>query len=865
MPASEKKKTAAKSTAARRTRAAAPAKKHATAAKSTAARKTSAAARAGYEDDDSSASGKSLVVVESPAKAKTLGKYLGPQFKIEASIGHVKDLPTSKLGVDIDKGFEPHYVVLKGKEKVIGRICRDAAVATQIYLAPDPDREGEAIAWHIADELRRRGVKTPVHRAAFNEITRRAVQEAIEHPQEINLQLFEAQQARRILDRLVGYKISPLLWTKVSRGLSAGRVQSVAVRLIVGREREIEAFIPQEFWTIEAQVEAAVPPPFEMRLAQVDGRKPQLGGAIEARALFERLGAQAVSEITLDQENTRGPQGPRKALRGRIGYPWTVASVETKDVSRHPSPPFITSTIQQEAARKLGFGAKKTMTTAQRLYEGVELGSDGMTALITYMRTDSTRISDDAIRAARACIAQTYGENYLPHQPNFYRTKKGAQDAHEAIRPTDMQYDPARVAPFLDKDQRRLYTLIWNRFIACQMADAIFEQTKIDSLPREGLLFNVTGLVQKFAGFLAVYEEDRDEAEGENGKTGKLPPVKQGDALAVNELRGVQRFTIPPPRYTEASLVKELERRGIGRPSTYATIVSIIQDKEYVNKDTAKRFRPTELGYIVTDLLVEHFPEVMDVEFTARMEEKLDEVEEGVRDWRALLDEFYCEFKDRLESAQQNMKSVKRQEIPTVIPCDKCGQANMVVKWGRNGQFLACPRYPECKNAKPYKEQNGQPAAQEIVESDEVCDNCGRRLVVKNGRHGRFLACPGYPECKNAKPYKTGVKCPLCGDGDFAERMSKNSKIFYSCTNYPRCKNTLWTLPMPRPCPACGNPFMLKHENPKRATLHCPNKDCGHVEALSDAAGAAPGGDDTPHNGEASAPLPEGFSGAIDE
>jgi DNA topoisomerase-1 len=815
--ATSEKKKPVKSTSAR---AKAPAKKASPAVKKAPATSSAKTSRGG----------KSLVIVESPAKAKTLQKYLGDRFKIEASVGHVRDLPPSKLGVDVENDFEPVYQVMKGKEKVIDRITRSAATAEEIFLAPDPDREGEAIAWHIAQELHSHGIQKPIRRATFNEITKRAVEAAIANPTDLNEQLFEAQQARRILDRLVGYQISPLLWAKVTRGLSAGRVQSVAVRLVVEREREILAFTPEEYWSLEALVSSKLPPPFEMKLTSADGSKPVVASAAQARALLDRLGASGIDEQEITSQNRQDTS--RKLLVGKSGATWTVSSVDKKDVKRHPAPPFITSTLQQEAGRKMGFGAKKTMSVAQKLYEGVELGSEGMTALITYMRTDSTRISNEAVGAVRTYIGNVYGEKYVPESPNFYKSKKGAQDAHEAIRPTYMDHTPERVAAFLDKDQFRLYTLIWNRFVASQMADALFEQTKIESKPNEGLIFTATGQVPKFNGYLAIYEEGRDEADEDESRT--LPSISKGDTLEVRELRGSQLFTQPPPRYTEASLVKELEKRGIGRPSTYASIVSVIQEKEYVEKDESRRFRPTELGYIVTDLLIENFPEVLDVSFTAQMEEKLDEVEEGSRNWKKLLHEFYGGFKERLDAAAKNMRRVKAEATPTDILCDKCGEANMVIKWGRAGRFLACPRYPECKNTREYTIENGETKAVEVIQSDEKCENCGANLIVKSGRHGRFLACPNYPDCKTVKSVKTGVKCPECKTGDLVERSSKRGKLFFSCSNYPNCKFATWNRPVDKPCPKCGYPFLLLRETQKSRSLYCPEADCKYSELLPD-------------------------------
>ncbi|MGI8907350.1 MAG: type I DNA topoisomerase [Candidatus Sumerlaeaceae bacterium] len=795
----------------------------------TSPRKISARKKPVESDGASSGgAGRSLVIVESPAKAKTLKKYLGADFKIEASIGHVKDLPKSKLGVDIDNNFEPQYVVMDSKQKVIDRIRKSAEGVERIFLAPDPDREGEAIAWHIADELKTHGVRVPMYRATFNEITKRAVQEAIANPSELNEQLYEAQQARRILDRLVGYKLSPLLWKKVMFGLSAGRVQSVAVRLVVERERDIDAFVPEEYWSIEADVAAKSPPPFTMKLAQVEGSKPVLSNRSDVETILRDLGAAGLAERVLGEEGVSKSGPERKALTGRLDYQWTVSSIESKDVRRKPAVPFITSTLQQEASRKLYMGAKRTMSIAQKLYEGVELAGMGQTALITYMRTDSTRIGNEAMTAVREYIQRTYGDRYLPDAPRNARVNQGAQDAHECVRPTDMALTPEVVEKSLDAEQLKLYTLIWNRFVASQMEDAIFEQTRVESAPRSGYLFTATGQVQKFAGFLAVYEEGQDDKATDDANA-KLPAMEVGDTLNVQAIHGDQHFTQPPPRYSEASLVKELEKRGIGRPSTYASIVSTIAEK-YVQKDDGKKFRPSELGYVVTDLLVENFPEVMDVDFTKGMEERLDRVEDGSVKWKNLLGEFYDGFSKRLDSAATNMRAINRESTPTEIKCDKCGEANMVIKFGRNGRFLACPRYPECKNTHEYTTtEGGTVEAVEVVQSDELCENCGRRMIVKNGRHGRFLACPGYPECKSVKSFKTGVKCPLCKDGDLVERMSKKGKMFFSCSRYPECKHVEWNRPMPQNCPRCGNYYMLLREGKKRI-LGCPK--CRYAEEL---------------------------------
>lgn len=812
--------------------------KKATTAKKTTKKATTAAVKkptttSKPRTTSSSAAGKNLVIVESPAKAKTLQKYLGKDYKIEASVGHVKDLPASKFGVDIEGGFKPEYVVLKGKEKVIDRIRKSAAVAAKIYLAPDPDREGEAIAWHIADELSDLDVEGRIYRATFNEITRRAVQEAIENPKPLNEALFEAQQARRILDRVVGYKISPLLWKKVTRGLSAGRVQSVAVRVVVDREREIQAFTAEEYWSIEAKAEAQTPPPFTFKLTHISDKKAEIATEAQVRELLKTLGATDIEVIEPEDSETanRRRDGGRKKILSPLRGNWIVSNVEKKDVKRRPAPPFITSTLQQEASRKYSYGAKKTMGLAQKLYEGLELGEMGHTALITYMRTDSTRISPDAIRSVREYIRRSYGDAYLPGSANEFRTKKNAQDAHECIRPTDMALTPESVARYLEADQLKVYTIIWNRFVACQMADALFEQTRIEAEPTAELRFTATGLVQKFPGYLAVYEEGKDEQPDDDDE-GRLPQVVKGDQLEISELKGNQHFTQPPPRYTEATLVKELEKQGIGRPSTYATIVTVIQDKEYVEKDDSRRFRPTELGFIVTDLLVENFPEILNINFTAEMEQRLDAVEEGTEQWKDLLGEFYSGFSKRLDAATENMKSMKQEEIPTDIECDKCHEAKMVIKFGRNGRFLACPRYPECKNTKQYTtSETGEISAVEAETTDEACPACGKMMVMKSGRNGRFLACPGYPECKNVMAVKTGVKCSKCGTGDLVERMSKRGKMFFSCSNYPDCDHVEWYRPVPRKCPSCDGAYMLKKDG-KKPVYACPKSECKYTEAI---------------------------------
>ena len=761
---------------------------------------------------------KALVVVESPAKAKTIKKYLGAGFTVKASVGHVMDLPKSKMGVDVENGFAPEYVVIRGKGKIISEIKKTAKDVDVVYLAPDPDREGEAIAWHLAQEIK--PSNTNIKRVLFNEITKRGVSEGLSHPGELDEKKFESQQARRILDRLVGYEISPILWKKVKRGLSAGRVQSVAVRIVVEREREISAFKPVEYWTVEADVEGGKPPPFRVKLFKIEGKKPELSTADETRSIVEEL---------------------KKS-------PFVVEKIERKERRKFPLAPFITSRLQQEAARKLRFTAKKTMALAQRLYEGLELGEEGAVGLITYMRTDSTRLSDDAVAEARAFIAERYGKESLPDEPVVYKTKKQAQDAHEAIRPTSMQYDPETVKRLLTEaaqgnqeklrdveDHVRLYQLIWNRFIACQMKPAIYDQTTVDVQAGRATM-RATGQVLKFAGYTAVYSESAEETgETDDASDGNLPELTEGETLKVHKLDPQQHFTQPPPRFTEASLVKELEERGIGRPSTYANILSTIQDRGYVEKREG-RFHPTTLGTKVNDLLVESFPDIMDVTFTAQMEEGLDNVEEGAADWRRLLSNFYQPFKVDLEKAVVHMRDLKREEIPTEHKCEKCGSP-MVIKWGRNGEFLACSGYPECKNTREFiRKEDGSIEIAPMATTDEVCETCSAPMLVKRGRFGEFLACSRYPECKTTRPISLGVTCPKAGCGGFlTEKRSRRGKVFYGCSNYSKtgCDFVLWDRPIPEKCPQCGAAFLVKRENRRGGgKVRCVADGCGYSQEL---------------------------------
>jgi DNA topoisomerase-1 len=771
--------------------------------------------------------GPSLVIVESPAKAKTIKKYLGRSYDVKASVGHVKDLPKSKIGVDVENGFLPEYDVIKGKAKVLSDIKRAAKNAERVFIATDPDREGEAIAWHISEELGAEGGDARIRRVLFNEITKNAIQKAIQAPIDLDRKKFDSQQARRILDRLVGYQISPILWKKVRRGLSAGRVQSVAVRLVVEREREIQAFVPEEYWSLEADLAASLPPEFRARIAKLDGKKAELKEGETTRALVEEL----------------------------RGAAFQVATVEKKERRRNPPPPFTTAKLQQEAANRLGFTAKKTMTLAQRLYEGVELGDEGAVGLITYMRTDSVRLSTEAVDAVRVHIGERYGKDLLPAEANVYKTKqKSAQEAHEAVRPTTLDWTPERTAPFFDemgeRDMFRLYELIWNRFVACQMIPAVYDQTAAD-ISAGRAIFRATGSVLKNPGYLAVYGAQRPEDEAgavaeEPGAEGEekdknaeklLPPLEAGQPLTLRQLLPEQHFTQPPPRFNESSLIKELEERGIGRPSTYAAILSTIQEKQYVEK-VEKTFKPTELGNVVTDELVRAFPREMEVTFTAGMEEKLDEIEEGNLQWQAVLGDFYVGFKEDLAKAEVQMRDVKRQEIATELACEKCGKP-MVIKWGRMGEFLACSGYPECRNTMNFKRDGEQivPEKEEEVTTDEKCPTCGAPMVVKKGRFGRFLACSKYPECKTSRPISIGVSCPKGCGGYISERRSKRGRTFYGCSSYPSCDFVSWDRPRNEPCPTCGSGYLLEKYSKKDGPyIACPNKECDYRRAKDDSA-----------------------------
>jgi DNA topoisomerase-1 len=835
---------------------------------------------------------RSLVIVESPAKAKTINKYLGRGYVVKASLGHVKDLPKKEIGIVLpengkngkggksakkksagngDQHFEPTYEVIPGKTKVISDLRKAAQDAEGIYLATDPDREGEAISAHLAEVLApRKADRKRVFRVMFNEITAKAIKAAFEKPGQIDTKLVDAQQARRVLDRIVGYKISPLLWDKVRRGLSAGRVQTVALRLIVEREREIRAFVPKEYWTIHAFLEGSEPPIFEAKLWRAQGKEIEVSNEAEANRI---VGTCQRAE-------------------------WRVAGVTQKEKRRYPAPPFTTSKLQQAAYNKLRFTAKRTMSLAQLLYQGVELGDEGSVALITYMRTDSVRVSNDALAAVREHVGASYGAGYLPEKPIFYKSKKDAQEAHEAIRPTDVNRTPEDVRKYLDDDLYKLYRLIWRRFVASQMVPAVFDQTTIDVAAAE-YTFRASGSVLKFNGFLAAYEIDRDELEkgddaDEEGRA--LPRVAEGerlrladaaalprdeDAPASKNPRPDQHFTEPPPRYTEATLVKELEEKGIGRPSTYATIISTIVEREYVSKDQG-RFTPSMLGEKVSDLLVKGFPDIFDVGFTARLEEELDEIEEGKLEWKRVVRDFYEPFVVDLEKADDELQSYKAG-IPTDITCPKCGQGKLLERISRHGFFYGCERYPDCDFTQDIAPEAGGGEEIESESTVEYCENCGKEMAIKRGKWGPFLACTGYPECKTTRRLVTGTrkarqpdkpldeKCPECGSqlvvkhgrygefvgcsaypkckyirsktlgitcpkcnvGELVERVARKGRArkFYGCNKYPECDFTTPHRPIPEPCPKCGAKFVVEKRLKSGTVRACLKEDCDYEVA----------------------------------
>ena len=748
--------------------------------------------------------GKSLLIVESPAKVETLKKIIGKDFIIKASVGHIKDLPKKTLGVDVEKNFEPNYITIRGKGKVLSGLKSAAKKADNVYLAPDPDREGEAIAYHIEKEVSK-FVKGKIYRVSFNEITKKAVNEAIENPTELNVNRFNAQQARRVLDRLVGYKISPILWKKVQRGLSAGRVQSVALRLLCDREKEIKEFKIEEYWSISSELEGSEKPVFEAKLLKEAGKKVEIPDQTSADRILASVQGR---EFILDDINR-------------------------KEKKRRPSPPFITSTLQQEASRKYRFTPKKTMMLAQRLYEGLKIGTKGTVGLITYMRTDSVRLSDEALEQARTYIPERYGNEYLPEKPNFYKAKKNAQEAHEAIRPTDIKVDPQSVKSFLEKDVFLLYELIWARFVSCQMVPAVMDTTQFD-ITVEDYLFRANGSVMKFPGFMKIYVESKEDGGDENKTEVSvgdrlLPPLSKGEKLKLLKISPEQHFTQPPPRFSEATLVKALEEQGIGRPSTYAPIISVIKDREYA-KSEERKLTPTELGTLVTELLVENFPDILNSDFTANMEDKLDLIEEGETEWVNTLKDFYVPFEKDLKQAEEKMRNVKAEIEETDEVCENCSKP-MIIKRGRFGRFVACSGYPECKTTRPLDDE-GKASSTPLEPVEGECAKCQSALIRKVGRYGPFIACSDYPNCKYTKPISLGVSCPeeKC-KGYISARRSKKGRAFYGCSEYPDCKFVSWNKPVAEACPQCKIPYMVeKWKKNESMMIVCVDKDCGFTK-----------------------------------
>jgi len=763
-----------------------------------------------------------LVVVESPAKAKTIKKYLGPGFEVVASYGHVRDLVPKEGAVDPEHNFDMKYQVIDRNEKHVATITKLLKKADALYLATDPDREGEAISWHLYELLHDRKLigERPVYRVVFNEITKRAVNDAVANPRELSTDLVNAQQARRALDYLVGFNLSPLLWKKVRRGLSAGRVQSPALRLIVERELEIEAFERKEYWTVEADSKA---PDEKLGEKAFSAKLVQFGGEkVEQFTITDEQRAQEV-EAALN-----------KAADGKL----RVEQVERKQRKRNPAPPFITSTLQQEAARKLGFTTQRTMRTAQQLYEGVDIGQ-GAVGLITYMRTDSVNLAQEAIAELRDYIGERYGAKYVPGQPRAFKTKsKNAQEAHEAIRPTSIRNLPKDIKQHLSADQAKLYELIWKRTIACQMAQALINQVAVDLSAGEGNLFRATGSTVAEPGFMRVYLEGRDDASGaDDNEERMLPNMQEGQLVELLAIRPEQHFTEPPPRYSEASLVKALEELGIGRPSTYASIISTLQEREYVVLDK-KRFLPTDVARIVNKFLTQHFTSYVDYDFTAKLEDELDAVSRGEGDWIPLLEQFWKPFKDRLDHTQENVerKDVTQEAIDE--KCPECG-GQLSKRLGRNGLFIGCTNYPECKYTRNLDEDKSEKEEPQIVEG-RSCPECGSDLAIKRGRYGKFIGCTAYPKCKHIepleKPVDTGVQCPKCNAGTLMKKKSRRGKVFFSCSTYPKCDYAVWNQPLAEPCPQCGWPILtLKVTKTKGAQKVCPQKECGYAAPAEEA------------------------------
>lgn len=753
---------------------------------------------------------KHLVIVESPAKAKTIKKYLGKDFEVMASYGHVRDLIPKGGAVDPEHDFAMKYELIDKNAKHVDSIVKAMKAADALYLATDPDREGEAISWHLYEILQHKKLlkDKPVHRVVFHEITKRAINEAVEHPRDLSMDLVNAQQARRALDYLVGFNLSPLLWKKVRRGLSAGRVQSPALRMIVEREEEIEAFKPREYWTLEADLQKNGQD-FVARLSELHGKK---------LAQFDIEQGDKAHEVERELS---------AAAQGKL----TVHSVEKKQRKRNPSAPFTTSTLQQEASRKLGFSANRTMRVAQQLYEGIDIGG-GAVGLITYMRTDSVNLANEAIEEIRALIAARYGKDNLPDAPRAYKTKaKNAQEAHEAIRPTAADQLPEAIKDHLTADQFKLYDLIWKRTIACQMIHATIDTVGVDFQCGEGNVLRATGSTVAHAGFMAVYQESLDDSKGEGEDTMILPPLKKGDVVDLRKIRPEQHFTEPPPRYTEASLVKALEEYGIGRPSTYASIISTLTAREYVTLEK-RRFQPTDVGRIVSKFLTQHFTQYVDYAFTATLEDDLDEVSRGEREWIPLLKSFWEPFKQRLGEKET---SVSRKDVTTEAldeACPKCGKP-LNIRLGKRGRFVGCSGYPECDYTRNLDEEGGSAEPEKVP--DRKCPKCGSDLLIRHGKYGKFIGCSGYPNCKHIEsleqPADTGVTCPECKQGTMLKRKSRAGKIFYSCSTYPTCKYAVWNEPINEPCPSCGWPILTLKTTKRRGTEKvCPQAECKYSE-----------------------------------
>jgi len=761
-----------------------------------------------------STSSPNLIVVESPTKAKTLSQFLGKQYQVLACLGHVRALPSKPGSVDIKNDFEPRYEILAPSRKYLEKIEKSLRKCETLYLATDLDREGEAISWHLSTALKldnglkrttKKNKPLTVKRIVFHEITKEAIEESLKHPREISSQLVNAQQARVVLDYLYGFNLSPLLWKKIRPGLSAGRVQSVALRLICEREQEIKAFESQEYWSIRADLSSSSADSpdhvFSAELVEIDGSK-------------------------LDKFHIKNQTGADEIMVQLEGAEYQVKKINRKETKRNPSPPFTTSTLQQEASRKLRFSAKKTMMTAQKLYEGISI-EGSMTGLITYMRTDSVNLAESALYSIKETIIEMFGKKFSLKQPRTFKQKsKNAQEAHEAIRPTNISLTPEEVKPYLTADQHKLYDLIWKRTLACQMTQAVLDSVSVSIMAKDTFLFRATGSTIKFPGFMKVYIEGKDD--NGNGKEGMLPPLEEGQTLSLKELVPEQHFTQPPPRYTEATLVKTLEEYGIGRPSTYASIIEILRTRKYVTM-TDRRFVPEDLGETVSKLLVDHFPRYVDYQFTAQLEEELDEIARGEIEWKPVVRNFWKPFIGLIDKKDEELKKADIVNEETDETCPECGK-NLIIKLGRYGKFYGCKGYPECRYIRSLNGQESHENNQDNV-TEELCEKCGKPMVIKEGRYGKFLACSGYPQCKSVKSLnkviKLGIKCPECSEGEIVEKKTRRGKLFYGCSSYPKCTFATWNKPLDEPCPLCSYPILVEKETKREGkTILCSKKEC---------------------------------------